>query len=485
MKKSVFLISLFGVCSFSFGNINVKSLDIYKNRTFVNQELNSFDNSVDLISNISLDEIRFVYDKNCTVSNTKVIRNNTSAQDISSKIISLKEKIAYSENEVKSIKNVLSSLENIRFEKEAVSLENIKQVSSYTKEELRTNYNNLYNLNLQLHKYKIELNRLKQTQKSQKFSTLKYTATCKNNSSVVINYGISNIHKNSFYEIKANSKEKNIDIKNMSFITQSSGYDFKNIDINLFTYNYTNQIKPTKFYPEYLDVYTNPPVAYMQSDAVMMEKSISKKARVLNKPAFSYNETATKSFFKASNITLISGDKTPVVFASENYKTSNGIEIDGFANAKAFYKVEFLSDKLFSTLNTRLYLDEVFIARSYTNEIKKDKKTSMYFGEDRFIDVKKELIKDMKEEPFFTINKIKTQKEWKYTIVNNHSEEKSINFIERIPVSKHEDIKVKLISKIKYTKKENNGKISYDFVLKPKEKRSFVFGYEVEKPYKK
>lgn len=484
MKKSIFLISLCGLYSFSFGNINVKSLDIYKNRTFVNQELNSFDNSVDLISNVSLDEIRFVYDKNCTISNTKVIRNNTSSQDITSKIKSIKEKIAYSENDIKSIKNILSSLENIRFEKQAVSLENIKQVSSFAKEELKTNYNSLYNLNLQVQKYKAELNILKQKQKSQKHSILKYTANCKN-SSVTINYPIANLQKNSFYEIKAKSKDKNIDIKNMSFITQSSGYDFKNIDINLFTYNYTNQIKPTKFYPQYLDVYAEPPVAYMQSDAVMMEKSINKKSRVLAKPLFSYNETATKSFFKASNISLPSGDKTPVVFANENYKASSSIEIDGYANAKAFYKVEFLSDKLFSTLNTRLYLDEVFIARSYTNEIKKDKKTSMYFGEDRFIDIKKELIKDMKEEPFFTINKIKTEKQWKYTIINNHSEEKSINFIERIPVSKHEDIKVKLISKIKYTKKEKNGKISYDFVLKPKEKRSFIFGYEVEKPYKK
>ena len=74
---------------------------------------------------------------------------------------------------------------------------------------------------------------------------------------------------------------------------------------------------------------------------------------------------------------------------------------------------------------------------------------------------------------------------WKYTITNNSKEEKTITLVERSPVSKHEDIKVSLIPNTNYTKKEDNGKISYDITLKPSEEKIIDFGYIVEKPYKK
>jgi uncharacterized protein (TIGR02231 family) len=202
-------------------------------------------------------------------------------------------------------------------------------------------------------------------------------------------------------------------------------------------------------------------------------------------PSFSYNETTTKAFFKASHIDLLSGIKNAVTFSNDSYKAENKIEVDGYSSSNAFYKVDFKSDKLYSTQNTKLYLDGTFIGQSYIREIKKDKDTSIYLGIDSFIDVKKDLVKDMKEKPFFSMSKIKTEKSWKYTISNNSNEEKKITLVERIPVSKHEDIKVELISNTNYTKKEDNGKVSYDIILKPSSKITLDFGYIVEKPYKK
>ncbi len=129
-----------------------------------------------------------------------------------------------------------------------------------------------------------------------------------------------------------------------------------------------------------------------------------------------------------------------------------------------------------------MYLDGTYIGRSNINEIKKDKKSSIFFGTNRFIDIKKELVKDMKEEPFFSMNTLKTQKVWKYKITNNHKKVQKLTLIERLPISKHEDIKVKLIGKTKETKLDKNGKIYFDFELKPNESKEIEFGYEIEKP---
>ena len=491
MKKlnSLLIVSLLSALSTSvYANIDVKSLDIYKNKTFINQNLNTQENSVDLIGEIRFEDIRFLNNGQCKVSNLSVISNNYSSDTISSKIQEYKQKIAFKTNEITSVKNTIQSLSSIKFEKDAVNLKNVKEVSTYTQKEIEVNYNLIYKLQLELTKYNQELNELINKKNSNVYSKLNYNATCENGSNLVVSYPAFNVSKNSFYEINVSSKDKNIEIKNKSFITQSSGYDFKNIDINMYTYNYSNAVNPQIFRAKYLDIIKPRVISntLAQSDILSMEMAPRKMMKSSTAaPTFSYNETTTKAFFKASNISLLSGVKNAVTFSNDIYKAKNQIEIDGYSSSNAFYKVDFKSDKLYSTQNTKLYLDGTFIGQSYIGEIKKDKDTSIYLGIDSFIDVKKDLIKDMKEEPFFSQSKLQTQKIWKYTITNNSKEEKTITLVERLPISKHEDIKVELISKTKYTKKEDNGKISYDIKLKANEKISFEYGYTIEKPNKK
>lgn len=488
MKKLNILMSSIVLSVVSHADINVQSLDIYKNRTFINQELNTAVSSLDLIGKVRFEDIRFLNNGACKVSNVSVVSENYSSDSLSSKIQEYKQKIAFKTNEITSVKNILEHLSSIKFEKEAVNLKNIKEVSTYTQKEIEANYNLIYKLQLELTKYNQELSQLTNKKNTSVYSKLNYNAICSNNSKLLVSYPTYNISKNSFYEINVNSKEKTLELKNKSFLTQSSGFDFENININLYTYNYSNAVKPQVFRANYLDIKKPVLRKKVQADVAMMEMAapqMMKSNSVRAVPSFSYNETTTKAFFKASNIDLKSGVKNAVTFSNDKFKTKTKIEIDAYSTSNAFYKVNFKSDKLYSTQNTKLYLDGTFVGQSYIKEIKKDKDTSLYLGLDSFIDVKKDLIKDMKEEPFFSMSKIKTEKSWKYTITNNSKEEKTITLVERIPVSKHEDIKVSLISNTNYTKKEDNGKISYDIVLKSGSKTTFDFGYIVEKPYKK
>jgi len=487
MKKINIVVSSIVLSTVAYANINIQSLDIYKNKTFVNQELNTTQNSVDLIGKVRFEDIRFLNNGNCKVSNVSVVSENYSSDSLSSQIAEYQQKVAFKSNEITSVKNSLEHLNSIRFEKGAVNLKNIKEVSTYTKNEIEANYNLIYKLQLELKKYDQELAKLKNKKNTSVYSKLNYDASCSSNSKILVSYPSYNISKNSFYEIDVNSKEKNLEIKNKSFITQSSGFDFENIDINMYTYNYSNAVNPQVFRANYLDIKPVLLRKNVQADVAMMEMAapMMKSKSVRAMPSFSYNETTTKAFFKASHIDLKSGIKNAVTFSNDKFKIKNKIEIDGYSSSNAFYKVDFKSDKLYSTQNTKLYLDGTYIGQSYIREIKKDKETSIYLGINSFIDVKKDLIKDMKEKPFFSQSKIKTEKSWKYVITNNSNEEKTITLIERIPVSKHEDIKVSLISNTNYTKKEDNGKISYDITLKPSEEKTIDFGYIVEKPYKK
>lgn len=483
MKKLVLLIVF---STYIFANIDIKGIDIFTNRTFVNQYINLDNTKVDLVGEPRLEDLRFNLIDGCKVLDSSIIKKDFKSDNLTINIEKLKDKISNKNNSVKALKSNISYLErtSISTISNSKSLEN---TSKFLKKEILDNHNEIYLISKKLKKDNEELKNLIKKRSNNKFSQLEYKITCKTNKSIEITYPIYNISRNGFYEIDYDSLDKKISIKNSSFITQSTGSDFKNIDINLYTYNYINQLKPNIFRPKYLDVFKAPLISYMQADEMVMSKAVSSRA-VLRKskaPSFSYVEDTTRSFFKASNINLISGKKTQVVFAKDKYEAKNSLEVDGYSLSQTFYKVDFKSKRLYGVLHSKLYLDGTYIGRGAINALKKDKKSSIYFGTNRFIDVKKELIKDMKEKPFFSMNKLKTQKIWKYTITNNHKKAQKITLLERLPISKHEDIVVKLIGKTKESKVDTNGKVYFDFELKANEIKVIEFGYEVQKPNKK
>ncbi|WP_320033454.1 DUF4139 domain-containing protein [Halarcobacter sp.] len=472
---------LLATTSLVFANNSIKSLDIFKNKSFVNQSLDSNKNSLNLLGVVSLENIRFLMDSSCKVNSFDIEIEDYENDKLSTDINNLEEKINKKENEIKALNSNISFLEKSNLSS-LKDLKVLEKTSSYITEQILKDYNKIYSLENQIKKDKEELQELNKKRINSKYTKLNYDIACKDK--VIVNYPIYTLKKQALYDINYDTDKKNLELKNQLYITQSSGMDLKDIDINLYTYNYINQIKPYNFVPEYLDLEPKQEIAYAKA-MNDMQPVMMKSARVLKKPTFEYLEDNTKSFFKASHIDLISGKENKVLFANDIYKADDILEIDGYSQSQAFFKVNFKSKKLYGISNANLYLDGTYVGKSNLDEIKKDKDSSIYFSTNRFIDIEKKLLKDLKEEPFFSVNKIKTEKIWEYKITNNSNVAQKIVLLERVPVSKHEDIKVKLIGKSKETKLEKNGKIYFEFNLEPKETKEINFGYEIEKPNKK
>ncbi len=481
MRTTKIVALLLVTSSSLLSNINIKSIDFFANKSFVNQNISTSSKTVDLIGNVKLEDIRFSLAQGCSINSTELEYIDFINDNLSIKIKNLEEQINKNENQIKAYKSAISFLENSSVSSIS-DLKSLKETSKFVKSEILENHNKIYKIQQSLKKQEEELTELSKKRANSKFTRLNYDISCEDERAK-ITYPIYDITRNGFYDISYNSNDKKLDIKNSVFITQATGVDFKNIDINLYTYNFVQQLNPNKFYPEYLDVVKNPPITYKQEQMLdAVPTKILKKSAITTS---SYIEDTTKSFFKVSNITLQSGKKTEVVFVKDSYKAQQSLEVDGYSSSQAFYKVDFKSNKLYGVLNSKLYLDGIYVGKAYQEEIKKDNKTSIYFATNRLIDVKKELIKDIKEEPTFSINKINSQKIWKYKITNNHKKTQKITLVERVPVSKHKDIKVKLIGKSTYKEfDKKNGKITFEFGLKPNETKIIEFGYEVKKPIK-
>jgi hypothetical protein len=480
IKKLLIVGTIFG--SLVYGNTQIKSVDIYKNKIVLNQELSLDKNSVDLIGEIKLEDIKFDMDKSCQIKNIDFTTIDLKKNELDNLIPQLEEKISQLENKKKANEVNIKYLENLKIQ----NIENIdilKQSSSFVLDSVSKSYDEIYSLNKKIDEYKKELIDLQNSSSNSSFTRLDYNVICKNTDNVVISYPTKLFKIDKSSDISYDSNNKKLQLKNNLYITQTTGVNLKDIVLNLYTSNYYDIIKPYRFIPLYLDIENQRPIP-LRADMVMERASLI-KAKVMEAPVSEYLELTTKVVTKISNVNLELAKKTKIEVFSEEFDAKDSLEIDGYSSSNAFYKVEFTSDKIFESIFANIYLDGVFIGKNNVEQIKKDEKNSIYFGTNSFINIEKEIIKDMKEEPFFSLNKLKTEKIWKYKIKNSGKSTEKITLLERVPVSKHEDIKVKVLGDTKYTKLDKNGKIYYDFELKPNETKSIEFGYEIEKPSNK
>jgi len=470
---------LFFSVTFVFANTNIKSLDIYSNKIFINQKLDLSQTNTKLLSEVRLEDLKFILDQSCNIESFDIQSFDYKGDKLSLQIAKINEKIDNEENQIKALKSGIAFIQNSNLSN-IDNIDLLQKSSNFVKKQILEDYNKISKLDIQIKKDQDILKQLNKKRSKTKYSILNYNITCKK--PVYISYPLNNIQKKALFEVDYNSKDEKLKLVNSLFITQSLGEDLKGVDINLFTHSYINQLAPRAFVPEYLDLDEKKEKADIMAIGdirpTLMKKSVSKNI------SYDYFEDTTKSYFKASNVDLISGKQNKVIFAKDEYKAKHSLLIDGFSLSQAFYKVDFKSDKLYGVTNANLYLDNRYIGKTFLKEIKKDKISSIYFGINRFIDIKKELIKDIKQEPLFSLNKSKTQKVWEYKIKNNSNQKEKIVLLQRVPISKHKDIKVKLIGKSKESKIEKNGKIYFEFELNPNESKLINFGYEIEKPTK-
>jgi len=481
IKNKLTLVLLSGI-SFLYANTQISSIDIYNNKTILNQQLSLDKKSVDLVGDVKFEDVQFILGKTCKVLKEEFKVVDAQENEIEKMISKIEENISKVQSKKKALLANINYLGNLQVQN-LQTIEVLQKSSEFITSEITANYDEIYTLDKKIKEYEKEIDKLKKTIPNSKFTKLDYEIDCKDQDKVTISYPTTLVKVQRTNELSYDSTNKTIEFENNAFLTQNTGVDLKDIVVNFYVGNFYNVIKPYVFVPEYLDIQTPKPIA-LRSDMAMEAQSFATTKMLKTTNVREYVELTTKSVNKISKVTLPLNTKTKLVLSKEKLKAEDSIEIDGYSTSNPFFKVEFETDKIYNQSYVQLYLDGVDIGKNYIDKIEKNKKSSIYFGTNNFINIEKELIKDMKEEPFFSINVLKTQRVWKYTIKNESKDTQKITLLERVPVSKHEDIKVKVIGETKYSKLDKNGKIYYDFELKPNEEKVIEFGYEIEKPAK-
>ena len=133
------------------------------------------------------------------------------------------------------------------------------------------------------------------------------------------------------------------------------------------------------------------------------------------------------------------------------------------------------------TLNT--YLGNTFVASGQLRAVMPGETFELALGGDEAMSIKRKLVNRYTDYTGLTGGRKRVTYEFRIDAQNNHQTEQRLQFKDQLPVSRNEQIKVALLEpEGSAAAREDDGKLLWDWQLKPGEKRSTTLKFSVEYP---
>jgi len=127
-----------------------------------------------------------------------------------------------------------------------------------------------------------------------------------------------------------------------------------------------------------------------------------------------------------------------------------------------------------------LYQDGAFVGMTEIDFIAEGEGFSVFVGVADHLKLSRKL--DRKHSALIRKKRNRMRVSFIVTVENLSSEPTSLTLADRIPVSENKEIKVDRVAITPPTKPDSQGILNWKLTLKPKEKREFRIGYQVEYP---
>jgi|LDZT01.1.fsa_nt_gi uncharacterized protein (TIGR02231 family) len=388
------------------------------------------------------------------------------------------------------------------------STEQLEEIYNFLDEKLRINYEQLLNQDFQIESYKDRVallqKRLQQIsnerRETKKVIGLDLEVFQKTNISILVSYLLNDgINWRPVYDLKTDLRNDRIAIVTYALIGQSTGVDWKNVQISLSTARPTisGQLPPIDSWflrPYQIDENIQKSVGIMPMSArgeldAVYEDSVAEEEEQLIPVEYKGTSVTYKIPQKVS---VPSGTSREKVMISED-------ELSGQFNYRAYprkspfvYFNVFVDNNLAVPLlpgEMNIFLEGGFTGNTSIGYIPPGNDFDVSLGIAENLKVERELVKKFRDETLIATipsSKIATKYEYKITIENYQDMEAVCHIFESIPVSEDDRIQVNIdnISKEPQVKnwEDKEGVWMWEVLLEPQEKDEISIIYSVIHP---
>ena len=289
-------------------------------------------------------------------------------------------------------------------------------------------------------------------------------------------------------ELSADLASGKIEVAQKLSVQNPLNAELANLTIALYPYEYSSQTAPQPFYPWYEGEPAKPAPAAAYKKDVMLEEATMDRVAPAMEARSSYQrtganiESSLSKVWKISGISLKAGEAGEFSFDKQSLDAKFDLIIDGYGSEAAYVRAKFIPERNIEESETLIKLDGVQIGLVHLGFAANSEATA-YLGKNSLIEVKKEQVNNFTKNSFFG-GESKNSMAWDYEIKNGSKRAWNVVLQERVPVSKHEDVKVALKNSPEQSSLGKDGLLSWDFELKPGESKKIHFGYELSKPKK-
>jgi len=308
------------------------------------------------------------------------------------------------------------------------------------------------------------------------------------------------------YDFRAKDGKDQIDVSFRANVYQNTGVDWKNIPLTLSTGNPNQGVIKPELDPWYLSLqyiqkkrkkslrYDNLPTRNVAS---VSEYDDNKEISTLS--GITSNSISTTANFVNTDMKQLSTEYAITLkqtILSDNKKhivNVKNFEVEAvFAHAAvpkldkdAFLIANMMNWQEYDWISSEInvFYDGTYVGRSYIDIAQVEDTLALSLGRDKKVAITRERIKDYSKVKTIGLNKKKLIG-YEITIRNNKRTAITLNLQDQIPISKNEQIEVKIITISGAKKEEVTGFLDWDVKLKPGEIKKFQIKYEIKYPKK-
>lgn len=307
---------------------------------------------------------------------------------------------------------------------------------------------------------------------------------------VELSYMVAQASWRPVYTFKALPESGEIEIYLASEVRQKTGENWDNVNLIFSTSRPTAGNHPGELYPWYLD-FSQPRLLRRTTDQALTQSKIvpeeeAAPAMVMEEKAETVETWFGVNFEVKSPWTILSDGVDRRVPVDTQRVTA---VFDYFAIPKlqelAFLRSSFKNFQAYPLLPGKadLFIGQDFVGTINLDLVPAGDELKLYFGEDRQIKIKRELIKREKSGPAFLGKNEKITQVFKITLENLRNRPVEVEIQDQIPVSQNTKIEVKDVRIVPApVSRDEKGILTWKIKLDPNQRQDITVEFSVEYP---
>lgn len=315
-----------------------------------------------------------------------------------------------------------------------------------------------------------------------------------------VSYMVNRAHWKPLYDIRVDSKSKRVNLGYLGQITQNTDENWTNVNLTLSTAKPGSGTLPPKARPWYIDILD------LTEPQAIMRRRLSRKSR-----NFDFDDHDVDGGIEEENAKIEPDVVTAEVFqegnvVNFNLDSSGNIPSDGAPHKTTIFQDDYpcnfyyiamprlvsfayLQAKVKNNPNgatllpgkANIFRDNIFVGTSELENTVPGEEFKLNLGIDEGVKIKRDLVEREVDKKF--IGKLRRiTYAYRLEIINLLDTEAQLELIEQLPVSRNEQIKVRLNRTNPQIQSGEMGILQWDLNLKPQEKQEIYYQFTIEHP---